>query len=127
MLGPFATATELSEDTGVTLPSDLSRWQSVLQSASDLMRSERGQQLSFVQNESVTFLQTNDPILWLWDTPVVSVTSVTENGVLLAASAWENTTYGAVFHTTTAGLASGIGWPKGGTVVYSPGAPTTGP
>src|SRR5262245_6633285 len=128
MLGPFATATELSELTGTTpAAADLARWQAVLQSAADLMRSSRGQTLSYVTDESVTFLGTNEPNLWLWDIPVVSITSVTENGVLLAGTAWENTTYGAVFHTTTAGQPTGIGWPNGATVVYSHGYQPTDP
>lgn len=126
-MGPFATATELGEHAGLPIPDDLARWQSVLQSASDLMRSERGQVLSLVENESVVFSPTSEVFLWLWDTPVIAVDSVTENGVLLTTAQWENTTYGAIWHTDSAGRPTGVGWPFGATVVYDHGYRETDP
>ena len=119
-MGAFASALELGIKVGNNSPSDLARWQSLLQEASDLIRTHRGQMISFVEGDTVTFGATNDHRLFLPETPITAITSVTVDGVLQAASTYDFTSW-ALFHP------DGSTWPNGATVIYSHGYLETSP
>ena len=87
MSGPFATATEFCEWSGMAIPSDLARLQSLLDSASSLIRGYAGQTLSSVLNDTVTlYPRVGEFALFLPEHPVVAIDSVTVDGTLLASS-----------------------------------------
>jgi hypothetical protein len=109
MSGPFATATELSEFTGLGVPDDLARLQSFLDYSSALIRRHTGQTLSevvgdviIVQPESTTTgLQPPLPRAWgeiifLPERPVTAV-AVTINAV--SFTAFKFTAEGLLYRT----------------------------
>src|SRR6266498_5323583 len=99
MSGPFSTATEFCEWTGIPLPSDLSRLQALLDSASSLIRGYCGQTISQVIGDQVTVppaynLTTGllNPLpraegeqILLPERPVTAITGLTTNGVAFTA------------------------------------------
>jgi hypothetical protein len=130
MSGPFATAAELSEFTGLGVPDDLARIQALLDYSSSVIRRHTGQTLSevvgdsiIVQPESTTAgIQSPLPRAWgniifLPERPVTAV-AVTINAV--SFTAFKFTTEGLLYRT------DGQAWgtlPI--TVVYTHGYPET--
>lgn len=123
-MGPFATATELYEHIGEILPSDLARPQAFLNEASSLIRNTAGQMLSAVANETVILEASVTDTLYLPEGPVTAVSSVTENGTVLASGLYKITGWNSLRRlssTSTSTLFSGQSWVYGATVVYSHG------
>ena len=113
MSGPFATAAEFCEFTGMSEPSNLARLQSHLELASALVRSETGQTLSEVQGDSAIFLPVVSNTLFLPQRPVTTVTSVLEPGSVPVPFSFNTS---RVWRTDTNGL-----FDLGATVTYSHG------
>jgi hypothetical protein len=127
-MGPFATATELYERIGEPLPSDLARAQAFLEDAANLIRSYTGQVLTAVANDSVILPATTTNVLYLPESPVTSITSVTEQGVLQASNTYTFSELGALRRVSaSSSLIAGNAWIYGATVVYSHGYATTDP
>jgi len=122
MLGPFATATEFCEFTGITIPDDLARLQALLQDASSLMRSHSRQTLSFVEDDEVTRYPTASTFLSLPQRPVTAVSEVLVDGVA-------ETDYYVIPRGVRSGsvAAPGSAWTRGATVTYSHGFAETDP
>jgi len=118
MAGPFATATELAEWTGLPLPPDLSRLQALLNSASGIIRAHCYQTLSVVVDDVFTAYPTVSSFLSLPERPVTAVDTVTVNGVATTA-------YYIVPRGIRSGTlqAPGAAWTSGATVTYTHGYP----
>jgi hypothetical protein len=122
MIGPFATATEFCEFTGIPIPSDLSRLQSQLLMASSVMRSYCDQTLSFVTGDQITVYPTASTFLSLPERPVTEVDGVLVDGAPFTA-----------YYIVPRGLRSGSvaspgsAWTRGATVTYSHGYAETDP
>jgi hypothetical protein len=114
-MGPFATATEAFEHLSQPFPEDPSRMQTLLQEASDLIRLMKGQTLSAVADDTVVLPITNSDLIFLPEHPVTSITSVTENAVLLDETTYQIFQGVALWHIT------GTAWKYGATVVYTHG------
>jgi hypothetical protein len=118
MAGPFATATELAEWTGMALPPDLSRLQALLNSASAIIRAHCYQTLSVVVDDQVTVYPTPSTFLSLPERPVTSVAGVLVDGAPFTA-----------YYVSPRGLRSGslaspgTAWTRGATVTYTHGYP----
>ena len=82
-MGPFATATEFAEFTGMTLPADLARLQSHLDMASSLIRAYCDQTLSFVTDDVVTVYPRASTLLTLPERPVTEVSDVDVDGTVI--------------------------------------------
>ena len=127
MSGPFATATELCEFSGIPIPSDLARIQALLDAASAEIRGYIGQLGSGVVNETVVIQpqyntlgqvyplpSSYGEILLLPERPVTTVSSITWNGA--AFTAFGFTSAGVLYRT------DGRAWaPYPATVVYNHG------
>jgi hypothetical protein len=116
MAGPFATATELAEWTGLSLPPDLGRLQALLNSASAIIRAHCYQTLSVVEDDIYTAYPTVSSFLSLPERPVTAVDQVLVNGVVTTA-----------FYIVPRGIRSGTlqapgaAWSSGATVTYTHG------
>ncbi len=103
MSDPFASASEFCEWTGMPQPSDLARIQTLLDSASALIRGFTGQVLSQVANDTLTItpgisrvglfsvpwavLEWGE-VLFLPEAPVTAITTVTVDTVAVTAYAF---------------------------------------
>jgi hypothetical protein len=126
LAGPFATASEFCEWTGMAVPSDLSRLQALLESASALIRGETGQVLSKVTGDvlvvqpefDAVFGRRNPPpraigdVIYLPERPVTAVT-MTVQAVSFTAFAF--TLDGVVYRT------DGHWWDYPATITYDHG------
>ncbi|MGH2374665.1 MAG: hypothetical protein ACRDIC_14515, partial [bacterium] len=81
MSGPFATATEFFEWTGLQVPDDMARIQALLDAASAKIRRYTGQILSEVTADVVVVQPSDRPVLILPERPVTAVTTVLVSGV----------------------------------------------
>jgi hypothetical protein len=88
MTGPFATATEFCAFTGVRMPEDPARLQSLLDKASAEIRGFTGQTLSRVTDEQIFFPSWSGALIVLPERPVIEVASVVTGGVPIASSAY---------------------------------------
>ena len=122
MIGPFATATEFCEFTGMTIPADLARLQSQLLMASSVMRSYCQQTLSFVEGDQVTVYPTASTFLSLPQRPVTAVSEVLVDGVA-------ETGYYVISRGIRSGSVAspGSAWTRGATVTSSHGFAETDP
>lgn len=122
MIGPFATATEFCEFTGIAIPDDLARLQALLQDASSLMRSHSRQTLSFVAGDVIMRYPTASTFLSLPERPVTAVSLVTVDGVAV-------TDYYVIPRGIRSGSVAspGSAWTRGATVTYSHGFAETDP
>jgi hypothetical protein len=111
--GPFATATEFCEFTGLNVPTDLARIQAHLEYASAVIRRFTGQTLSAVTADVVTLEGVDWPTLILPQRPVTAIASVVENSITLAATDYTFTRSGL--------LKRDADWTDGATVTYSHG------
>lgn len=111
-MGPFATATEFCEWTGIGIPSDFARLQQLLDSASALIRGYTGQVLSQVAGDSVVVPATFADVLFLPQVPVTAISSITVDAVAFTDFTFDET--GEVFRGT------GF-WTEPATVVYDHG------
>lgn len=111
MSGPFASAQDLEELTGLVVPR--ARAQTVLQAASDLIREECGQELSQVVGDVETLPGADLPTLILAERPVTAITSV-----LVAGSAVTDYTFSRWGVITRS---SEIFWTDGAVVTYTHG------
>jgi len=116
MAGPFATATEVCEWSNLPVPSDLSRLQSLAQSASSIIRAYCNQTLSQVTGDVITVYPTASSFLSLPERPVTAVSSVLVGGVA-------TTDYYIVPRGLRSGTVSspGSAWTSGATVTYTHG------
>ena len=126
MAGPFATATEFCEWTGMAIPSDLSRLQSLLTTASALIRGEAGQTFSQVIGDVLVVQPEYDAtsgwrnpypratggIIYLPELPVTAVSIVYD---ALTFTAFTFTSGGVVQRT------DGKAWTKAATITYTHG------
>jgi len=80
-MGPFATATEFCEWTGMAIPPDLSRLQTLLSSASALIRGITGQTLSKVTADQITLEPTYGYWLFLPEAPVIAIDGIIVDAV----------------------------------------------
>lgn len=120
-MGPFATAGELYDRIGEPAPADLSRAQEFLDDASSLIRSTMGQVFSVVANETITLESSPTNVLYLPETPVTGITSVTENGTLLSSTLYSFVSTGALKRWSSSTHQVGVAWTYGATVVYTHG------
>ena len=122
MVGPFATASESCEFTGLPLPDDLARFQSHLLMASAEIRGYCHQTLSAVAGDVVTRYPTASTFLSLPERPVTAVSEVLVDGVAETG-----------FYVIPRGIRSGSvaspgsAWTRGATVTYSHGFAETDP
>jgi len=117
MAGPFATATEICEFSGMSIPSDLSRLQALAHRASAVIRSYcDNQTLSAVTGDVITVYPTASSFLSLPERPVTAVTLVLVNGVA-------TTDYYIVPRGLRSGTVAspGSAWTMGATVTYAHG------
>jgi len=116
MAGPFALGAEFCEWTQLPIPTDLSRLQSLLMSASSLIRSHCNQTLSPVTGDVITVYPTSSSFLSLPERPVTAVSSVLVGGVA-------TTDYYIVPRGLRSGTVAspGSAWTSGATVTYSHG------
>jgi hypothetical protein len=116
MAGPFATATEVCEFSGMAIPSDLSRLQALATKASAVIRAYCNQTLSPVTGDVITVYPTASSFLSLPERPVTAVTSVLVNGVA-------TTDYYIVPRGLRSGTVAspGSAWTQGATVTYAHG------
>lgn len=126
MAGPFATATEFCEWTGMAIPSDLSRLQSLLTTASALIRGEASQTLSqvigdvlVVQPEYDSTFGWRNPyprasggVIYLPELPVTACTMTVD---AVSFTAFTFTSGGVVQRT------DGNAWNKAATITYTHG------
>ncbi len=120
MTGPFATAEELQEYTGVTASGDLARAQSILQMASDLIRGECGQMLSQQDEVDAVIAPTDSVTLVLPERPVTAVTTVKVLGVTVT-DYWLDPTNRAMLYRGSMTGTVGMPWVYGATVSYTHG------
>jgi hypothetical protein len=113
--GPFATATEFCEFTGLNVPTDLARIQAHLEYASAVIRRFTGQTLSAVTADVVTLEGIDRPTLILPQRPVTAITSVVEDSITLAATDYTFTRSGLLKRESEAD------WTDGATVTYDHG------
>jgi hypothetical protein len=116
--GPFATATEFCEFTGMALPSDLSRLQGLLLAASSEIRTFCGQVLSKVTGDVVVLEPLERPTLVLPERPVTAVSQVLVSGT--AVTDFYFTRAGLLHRGSITGTA-GTNWSNGATVTYTHG------
>jgi hypothetical protein len=122
MVGPFATASEFCEFTGLPLPDDLARFQAHLMMASAEIRGYCHQTLSLVAGDVVTRYPTASTFLSLPERPVTAVSQVLVNGVATTD-----------FFVIPRGIRSGSiaspgsAWVSGATVTYTHGYAETEP
>jgi hypothetical protein len=116
MAGPFATAAEFCEFTGLPAPDDLARFQSHLLMASAAIRAYCNQMLSLVEDDEITVYPTASTFLSLPERPVTEVTEVLVDGVA-------ETDFYVVPRGIRSGsvAAAGSAWTRGATVTYSHG------
>jgi hypothetical protein len=116
MAGPFATAAEFSESTGLPVPDDLARWQSHLLMASSAIRAYCHQVLSLVADEVYTAYPTMSSFLSLPERPVTAVSEVLVDGTA-------ETDYYVIPRGLRSGTvaAPGAAWTRGAVVTYSHG------
>jgi hypothetical protein len=126
MAGPFATATEFCEWTGMAIPSDLARLQQLLTSASAMIRGESGQTLSqvigdvlIVQPEYDATFGWRNPyprasggVIYLPEAPVTACTIVVD---AVSFTAFTFNADGVVQRT------DGKAWTKAATITYTHG------
>jgi len=116
MAGPFTTATEVCEFSGMSIPSDLSRLQALAHRASSVIRAYCNQMLSPVVDDVVTVYPTASTFLSLPERPVTAVDEVLIDGVAFTD-----------FYIIPRGLRSGSvaspgsAWTRGATVTYTHG------
>jgi len=122
MVGPFATATEFCEFTGLPIPDDLARFQSHLLMASAEIRGFCHQTLSLVTGDVITRYPTASAFLSLPERPVTAVSQVLVNGVA-------TTDYYVIPRGIRSGsvAAPGSAWASGATVTYTHGYAETEP
>jgi hypothetical protein len=119
-MGPFATAQEFAEYTGLPYPTEfLARWQSVLQMAADLIRGFCGQTLSIVENDTVDMGPIASPTLVLPEHPITSVSIVLAGGAAVT-DYWVDPNRRLLHRGTILGVV-GAPWTQGATVTYSHG------
>jgi len=125
-MGPFATATEFCEWTGMPLPQDLARLQALLDSASSLIRGETGQVLSEVTDDVIVVQPEFDPVfgrrnpppramgdvIYLPERPVTAVAIEVD---AVAFTDFGFTSEGVVYRT------DGSWWDKAAEITYSHG------
>jgi hypothetical protein len=116
--GPFATATEFCEVTGLTLPSDLSRLQALLQMASAEIRTFTGQTLSQVIDDVVVLEPVERTTLVLPERPVTAVDAVLVNGSVVTDFYF---TRAGLLHRGSVTGTTGTNWSQGATVTYTHG------
>jgi hypothetical protein len=116
MAGPFATATEVCEFSGMSIPSDLSRLQALCYKASAVIRAHCNQTLSLVSGDVIAVYPTASSFLSLPERPVTAVTQVLVGGVA-------TTDYYIVPRGLRSGTLSspGSAWTQGATVTYTHG------
>ena len=124
MSGPFATATEFCEFTGMTLPTDLARLQSMLDMASSIIRRYCDQELSVVSAEQVVLPPIAGTTLILPERPVTAVSSVLVN-VAPVTDYWFEPS-GLLHRGAITGTVGGP-WTNGATVTYTHGYAETTP
>jgi hypothetical protein len=110
--GPFATATEFCEFTGIAVPADLARIQAHLDAASAMIRGFCAQVLSVVVDDQVTLQAIERDVLILPERPVTAIGSVLVQAVPVTTYTF---TRGGVLRT------SGVNWSYGATVTYTHG------
>ena len=116
-MGPFATATEFCEYTGIPVPTDLARLQAILDLASAVIRAFCDQQLSYVANDQVTLQPIDRDTLILPERPVLGVSGVVAGGAAQTSYTW----------TRSGLLTRSANWVAGATVVYTHGYLETDP
>jgi hypothetical protein len=131
-MGPFATAAELLEWTGMpaTAFPDLARIQALLQSASDLIRTWTDQTLSYVAGDTVILPAADRDTLLLPERPVVGVTSVVVDGLTLDPTTYQWDSAGRLMqigYPNPMGSGTGVWWSWGATVEYDHGYAQTDP
>jgi len=113
MTGPFASAEEFGELTG--LVTDRSRVQRWLGAASDLIRGYTGQTLSKVVGEVEVLEKIESDVLLLSERPVTAISTVVVNGTTLGPTEYAFTSWGKLTRV------SGATWSLGATVTYTHG------
>jgi hypothetical protein len=127
MAGPFATATEFCEWTGLAVPTDLARLQALLDSASTEIRGVSGQTLSQVVGDVIiiqpefdeTTGRRNPPprawgdTIYLPQAPVTAISSIVVDAV--GFSAFGFTSEGVLYRTDNKS------WTSPATITYSHG------
>jgi hypothetical protein len=116
--GPFATATEFCEFTGIAMPSDLARLQSHLDLASAMIRGFCAQMLSEVADEQVTLPSVKGTALILPERPVTAISSVLVNSA--PVTDYWFTRAGVLYRGSVSGIV-GVDWSYGATVTYTHG------
>lgn len=111
--GPFASAEEFSELTG--LQADRARIQAHLSAASDLVRGYTGQTISRVLAEVEVLEKTDSDRLLLSERPVTAISTLVVNGVTQGSTTYTVTRWGLVVRV------SGQPWNLGATVTYDHG------
>jgi hypothetical protein len=116
MAGPFATATEICEFSGMAVPSDLSRLQAIAHRASAVIRAYCNQTLSQVTDDVLTVYPTSSSFLSLPERPVTAVSQVLVGEVA-------TTDYYIVPRGLRSGTVAspGSAWTSGATVTYTHG------
>src|SRR6266508_427193 len=114
-MGPFATAAEFCEWTGLPVPSDLARVQALLDSASAMIRGATGQTLSIVAGDTAILGPTGTFWLFLPQAPVTAITSITVDAVVLSPTKYVFTELGQVTRTDSQV------WSDDATIVYDHG------
>jgi hypothetical protein len=131
MSDPFATAQELADFIGTTVPADLARMQNLIASASATIRNFTGQILSPVQGDiaifppSMTVIGQMPPWPHTWNSyillperPVTNVSSITVNTPAVPVTTFGWTPSGVVYRTDARGW-----WFDTATVTYDHGYP----
>lgn len=118
MTGPFATAAELAEFTGMSLPTDLARLQSLLASASAAIRRYCDQTLSTVTADVVTLESTDQNFLILPERPVTFITSVVVDGTPTTAYYF---TRAGIIRSGSVSAPTDASWTRGAVVTYNHG------
>lgn len=115
MPGPFALAHEFCEITGIALPSDLTRLQRLLQAASDLIRAECAQELSFHAADVVSLPEISRTTIVLPERPVTAISLVVVDGVTKPNTEYSFEASGIVTDVND------VDWSSGATVTYDHG------
>ena len=88
-MAAFATHQDLAARLGVTLTAEeQARASNLIEMATGLIQAETGQTISYVENDTLTVRGTREGSYLLPQRPVVSVASVTIDGVAAAADTW---------------------------------------
>jgi len=117
--GPFATATEFCEYTGLPVPSDLARLQFMLAAASAEIRGFTGQMLSEVVGDVVVLGACQRDTLLLPERPVTAITLLTVSGT--PYTDYRFTRPGLIKQGATESTVEGTFWSYGATVTYNHG------